>query len=58
MFDCVYPYGHGFIAATSRKLAGKVSESCARLTVTTLSCDGLAQHFKHAHPEFGEFIQE
>ena len=40
MFDCVYTYGHGFIAPTSWKLAGKVSEPCARLIVTTLSSSG------------------
>jgi hypothetical protein len=34
--DC-YPHGHGFSVPTSLKLAGKVSEPCARLMVPTLS---------------------
>ena len=42
MFDCVYPYGHGFITATSWKLDGKVSQPCARLIVTAISSSALA----------------
>jgi hypothetical protein len=34
-FDC-YPHGHEFMAATSWKFAGKVSEPCVRLMVTNI----------------------
>jgi hypothetical protein len=37
--DCA-PRGHGFIAATNMKLAGKVDGSRARLTVATFSSSG------------------
>ena len=35
-----YPHGQGFIAPTSMKLAGKVTEPCARVITTLLSSRG------------------
>jgi hypothetical protein len=41
----VNPYAHGFIAATSMTLAGKVTVPAARLTVTFRSSSGCRSTF-------------
>jgi len=64
MSDYVYPYDHGFIAATCWNEAGKVSDPCARLHHAVaadrdhLIFQRLAQHFQYPHAELGQFVQK
>ena len=46
------------MAPTSMKLAGNVTDPCARLTVTMLVFQRLAQYLKQSVPELGQFVQE
>jgi hypothetical protein len=52
------PQGHGFIAATSWKLAGKVSVPWARESGNDVSFARLAHDFKGALGKLGKLVQE